>query len=402
MGFHDFRAAGHVHPVFRTVGAVEWDQAAAATYAANFSAEAGGVDYIHAGDISDYNPVDLGEKVDVVLGGPPCQGFSALNKNNLTDIKDPRNRLWREYARIVNLLKPKLFVIENVDRFLKSPEFFLLESATKSPGGLLRDYKLTDARVLNSADYGVPQARRRAIVLGTRRDVVMNHPDRSVIDYPAATHAKISRLSSLRSSDALPYPDIEARLPWQTVESIFKRTSPEADGTGLPEIKCAPLGEVLPGAYRTYELHVGRNPTEISKRRYEKIPEGGNRDDLLDYPELTTDSWRRHTKGSGDVMGRLHIDRPSVTIRTEFYKPEKGRYLHPTAHRPITHLEAALIQGFPEDYLWCGSKVKIARQIGNAVPVGLATALAGSVYEYLAAVGAVSRRQASGDGPTPA
>ena len=88
-------------------------------------------------------------------------------------------------------------------------------------------------------------------------------------------------------------------------------------------------------------------------------------------------------------MGRLHLDRPSVTIRTEFYKPEKGRYLHPWAHRPITHYEAALLQGFPEDFLWCGSKTEIARQIGNAVPVGLARAIAGQVHGYLRITGSL-------------
>ncbi|MEU5001559.1 DNA cytosine methyltransferase [Streptomyces sp. NPDC021622] len=82
-------------------------------------------------------------------------------------------------------------------------------------------------------------------------------------------------------------------------------------------------------------------------------------------------------------MGRLRADRPSVTIRTEFYKPEKGRYLHPTQDRPITHYEAALIQGFPDSYRWCGSKIQIARQIGNAVPVGLGRALAGAIHQRL-------------------
>ncbi|CAM00880.1 DNA-cytosine methyltransferase [Saccharopolyspora erythraea NRRL 2338] len=91
----------------------------------------------------------------------------------------------------------------------------------------------------------------------------------------------------------------------------------------------------------------------------------------------------RHRSGSADVMGRLHWDRPAVTIRTEFYKPEKGRYLHPEADRPITHMEAALLQDFPMDFKWCGSKIEIARQIGNAVPVGLARAIAGQVYRYL-------------------
>lgn len=79
--------------------------------------------------------------------------------------------------------------------------------------------------------------------------------------------------------------------------------------------------------------------------------------------------------GAGDVMGRLRWDRPSVTIRTEFFKPEKGRYLHPTEHRALTHHEAARIQGFPDEYKWVGSKASIARQIGNAVPVALAKAV---------------------------
>nr|WP_283793643.1 DNA cytosine methyltransferase [Gulosibacter molinativorax] len=86
--------------------------------------------------------------------------------------------------------------------------------------------------------------------------------------------------------------------------------------------------------------------------------------------------WRKHTSGSGDVMGRLHADRPSVTIRTEFFKPEKGRYLHPTENRAITHYEAALLQGFPDNHRFVGSKTAIARQIGNAVPIPLGKAIA--------------------------
>lgn len=83
-------------------------------------------------------------------------------------------------------------------------------------------------------------------------------------------------------------------------------------------------------------------------------------------------------------MGRLRVNSPSVTIRTEFYKPEKGRYLHPREPRPITHYEAALIQGFPERFKWFGTKTDIARQIGNAVPVGLGRALAESIHRFLA------------------
>ncbi|MFD0469817.1 DNA cytosine methyltransferase [Nonomuraea thailandensis] len=98
---------------------------------------------------------------------------------------------------------------------------------------------------------------------------------------------------------------------------------------------------------------------------------------------LSTESWDNHRTGTGDVMGRLRLGEPSVTIRTEFFKPEKGRYLHPTRHRPITHYEAARIQGFSVDFRWCGSKVEIAKQIGNAVPIPLGRAIAGAIYDLL-------------------
>lgn len=378
QGFHEFRpSAEEVSSPFRTVGAVEWDIAAASTYAANFAAEAGGNDHIFAGDVKDWTPEVVDADVDVILGGPPCQGFSGLGKE---DADDPRNKLWREYSRVVNAVKPKVFVIENVDRFLRSPEFELLYAATEKPDGELADYKLTEARILNAADYGVPQARRRAIVLATRRDLIGNHPDQSPLGYPVPTHRK--NVMDLAPTQL----DIDGLLPWVPVSTVFEKTSRRTFTTTLPERTCSPLGRLLPGFFRTKELHIGRNPTKHSLRRYRAIPEGGNRHDLP--PELSTDSWLNHRTGSSDVMGRLRSKQPSVTIRTEFYKPEKGRYLHPKADRPITHYEAALIQGFPPEFLWCGSKIQIARQIGNAVPVGLARALAGELYAYLCAVGA--------------
>ena len=112
----------------------------------------------------------------------------------------------------------------------------------------------------------------------------------------------------------------------------------------------------------------------MSGERFAAIPYGGNRFDIPGH--LLPRCWQNHTTGSGDVMGRLRWDQPSVTIRTEFYKPEKGRYLHPTENRPITHYEAALLQGFPPTFEWFGSKTAIGRQIGNAVPVPLARAIA--------------------------
>ncbi|MGW2216990.1 DNA cytosine methyltransferase [Nonomuraea sp. NPDC001684] len=386
QGFHEFNPESGTSSPFRTVGAVEKEVAAASTYAANFADEAGGTDHIFVGKIENWDPGTVASGVDVILGGPPCQGFSGLGKEDPTD---PRNQLWREYARVVKALHPKIFVIENVDRFMvpprspdRVPEFALLEAAT-DPDGELRDYKL-EAKVLNAADYGVPQARKRAIILATHRDLIASHPERLPLQHPAPTHREQKKS---KGDEALFTLDV--LKDWVPASTVFNETPRQPSTTQLPERRGNPLGVELPGSFRTRELHIGRNPTQLSLDRYAAIPEGGNRHDLRHYPELTTESWLKHRTGSGDVMGRLYSDKPSVTIRTEFYKPEKGRYLHPSENRPITHLEAALLQGFPMDFLWYGSKTQIATQIGNAVPVGLAKAIAQAVYDYLVATGEV-------------
>jgi DNA (cytosine-5)-methyltransferase 1 len=124
-------------------------------------------------------------------------------------------------------------------------------------------------------------------------------------------------------------------------------------------------------------LHWGRNPRAESIERYRAVPEGGNRFDLArNRPDLLPSCWRKKKSGTTDVFGRLWWDRPALTIRTEFFKPEKGRFLHPQEHRPITHREAARLQTFPDDFVFEGSRIEIARQIGNAVPPRLAQALA--------------------------
>ncbi len=120
------------------------------------------------------------------------------------------------------------------------------------------------------------------------------------------------------------------------------------------------------------------------------IPPGGSRKDLP--PELLSDCWKRHTTGHADTMGRMHWDRQSVTIRTEFWKPEKGRYLHPSADRAISHAEASILQGFPADYRWCGTKASIGRQIGNAVPIPLGRAVGCAILAALSSSGTGPKR----------
>ncbi|WP_234350358.1 DNA cytosine methyltransferase [Streptomyces sp. WM4235] len=387
-GFSHYTPRSGVNP-FASVAAVEFDPAAASTYAANF----GGA-HVYPGDISDFDPTPFKGEVDVIMGGPPCQGFSGLGKQNPDD---PRNELWQEYVRVVARVHPKVFVIENVDRFLRSPQFEDLRTASQTPGHPLYDYTVVPA-LLNAADYGVPQARRRVIVICTRKDLG------ETLTHPEPTHAKHGHTGEVDAPPTLPR--------WEPVSTVFERSAkrPLLDRMPDPRGGEPALVTGVQGHHLTTDLHFGRSPEDLSRARYKAIPENGNRKDLrgvhyrvdrsgnirlstegaeyerLKGPEfyLSTESWDNHNSGSGDVMGRLRAHTPSVTIRTEFYKPEKGRYLHPTADRPITHYEAALIQGFPEDFKWYGTKIQIARQIGNAVPVGLGTALAGAIHTFLA------------------
>lgn len=346
-----FTAVGDYDPVL----SVEFNLHAAATYAANF-----GEDHTIYGDIADVKKNQI-PRADVVIGGPPCQGFSSLGSR---DIDDPRNQLWREYLRVVGIAKPKVFVIENVDRFMKSAEFQLL--LKEAEDGSLKQYKLSFGH-LNAADFGVAQRRIRTIVIGSRI---------GEITLPDATHARNPGAGS-------------GLRPWNGTKTRIKGLPATPATTSLPSSTTEFFGETVPGVFKALDLHIGRNPTRLSLQRYDHVPPGGGRFDIPDH--LLPRCWREKPSGTTDVMGRMRWDFPSHTIRTEFYKPEKGAYLHPQwdargrnrVNRPITHLEAARLQGFPEEFLWCGSKIEIARQIGNAVPVGLARAIAEHIQLHL-------------------
>lgn len=342
-GFLDVNKDPEIDCEYHVMAAVEADRSAAATYAANF-----GRDHLNPIKIEDWDDDDI-PGADVVIGGPPCQGFSYLGRR---DPADPRNLLWRQYARTLERIEPDYFVIENVAAFFRSPQWELLQAEVED--GKLKNYAL-QPYTLNAAEFGVPQIRKRAVVIGHKRDLPPVPRPRGELEGEPERFVTVGQaLEGLPAHVAL-------------------------DATELPRERFEYDGTEFPGAFKTSQLHLTRNLTELSRQRIATIPRGGNRTDIPD--ELLAPCWRKHKTGSMDVMGRLRDDRPSVTIRTEFVKPEKGRYLHPTQPRPITHTEAALLQTFPLDYQWCGSKVAIAKQIGNAVPVLLARALGRSIAE---------------------
>lgn len=342
-GFHE------ASPRFRSVAAVEMDPYAAASYRETFP----GTD-VYAGPIQDWLAEEaMPAGIDVVVGGPPCQGFSTLGKQHA---EDERNRLWEQYAQVIKRAEPGFFVVENVPAFGKSPQYRDFLAATRT-GEFLEDYSF-DFRVLNAADFGAPQTRKRAVLIGHRRDAPSP-------GFPAPTH-------SPDGADGLPL--------YRTVRDALLGVPSEPDmDARFAELRTRVGARDVPGAFSPRELHISRTYHPKSIERFEKIPEGGNRSNLPDH--LKAPCWLRHTTGSMDVMGRLHWDRPSVTIRTEFFKPEKGRYLHPVEHRAITHYEAALLQGFPDSHRFIGSRTAIARQIGNAVPIPLGRAVARQILK---------------------
>ncbi|MBD3344946.1 MAG: DNA (cytosine-5-)-methyltransferase [Chitinivibrionales bacterium] len=351
LGFTE--ALGH-H--FKPIWANDFNKYCVDTYNANFG------NHCHAGDIVDIledKTVTI-PKADVVIGGPPCQGFSLLNRNRDNDL---RRQLWRPYLEVVERSDAKVFVIENVPQLLGTFEHGEIVGIAEKLG-----FKVDSGKIC-AADYGVPQTRIRAIIIGSRvGDPSFLFPPRRTHYNPNGNGHYQSKLDFSGGTDFLPSP-----AKWQTVRDAISDLPPPT-GTDIRDV-APPL-----------DLHFGRTPTPMSMKRYRSIPkEGMNRFDLQKRaPELTPQCWIRKKSGGTDLFGRLWWNRPAFTMRTEFYKPEKGRYLHPEQHRPITHREAARFQSFPDPFVFMGTKIEIAKQIGNAVPPLMAARIADIVYVLLA------------------
>lgn len=261
--------------------------------------------------------------IHVVVGGIPCQGFSNLNSVKTEDLEDERNELWRHFMSAIRDIDPDVFLIENVHRFLSSKE------GIKTIGKAEQLGYTTIAETLWAHEFGVPQKRRRSFILGSKLGIPF---------FPEPLQGDV-----------------------KTVRDAIQ------------DLPSEPTGE---------NLHVGRDVTERSERRMESVPPGGNR---FDIPEdLLPPCWKNHNKAGTDLYGRLWWDKPSVTIRTEFVKPEKGRYLHPVENRSITMREGARLQTLPDDFEFSTEYKKyITPMIGNAVPPKLAYHLGVAIKAHL-------------------
>lgn len=266
----------------------------------------------------------------LLAGGPPCQGFSV---QRIGRDQDNRNDLVLKYLKLIDELYPKYFLMENVSglggKRGRSYLSQLLEEAESI--GYTTHVKLLDAQ-----NYGVPQRRHRYIIVGERIDLGRNY------QYPLESFHKIT------VRDTIEY------LP-----------EPPVDGSEHPE----------------HPFHRRDKLSELNLRRLSVLKEGQGRDYLP--VELLADCHKTASSkiGHGSVYGRMSWDDVAPTITARFDSFTRGQFGHPSQNRSISLLEGALLQTFPADFQFCGNKVDIARQIGNAVPPKLAEAVGKSIIE---------------------
>lgn len=298
---------------FDVIGAVEIDAIAAETYKTNHRRVK-----VWNGDIRDIDSSEFKRalglrkgQLDLLAGCPPCQGFSALRTlNGSRPIDDPRNDLVVEFLRFVRDLRPKAVLMENVPALERDTRFKALLEALDSLG-----YR-HEHKVLNAADYGVPQRRERLLLLGGYNKLIPIAP--------SSGQRRVVR------------------------QAIAHLPAPGASGDPLHDL--------------------GERRSRRIRELISKIPhDGGSRRDLGEGSQLLC-----HQKCDGfkDVYGRMSWNNVAPTLTTGCFNPSKGRFLHPQADRAITMREAALLQTFPPKYYFpiVHGKTKVADMIGNALP----------------------------------
>jgi len=340
---------GFLDAGFTILAAVDDDRHAAETYFQNLGVE------VTKQDITKLSPRKLRRalhlrcgELDVLAGCPPCQGFTRLR--NASGADDPRNRLVLRYLRFVTEFRPRFAVFENVSGMLDTKHGRAFH-AKLLLGFRRRGYSVSE-QVLEAADFGVPQFRRRVIIVAARR----GYKARVAVPTHGAPDSK--------------YVHRRQRRPWVTVRGaigtgIFPPLSPGGSNERrglLPNHKAAATGEKV-------------------CRFLRRVPrDGGSRSQVPRRYLLPCH--RRHT-GHADTYSRLAWNSPSNTITTGCTNPSKGRFVHPTQTRALSGREAATLQGFPLGYRFYGRCID--RQIGNAVPPPLALAVAKALREGLVA-----------------
>lgn len=337
-------------------------------------------------DITREDVIDCIEKtvkekeVDVIIGGPPCQAYSSLGRakddNAMRD--DPRNYLFESYVKVLNHYKPKFFVFENVTGMLsaKINGEYIVNRIIEALG---ENYKVKfDPRmnVLNSANYGVPQIRKRVIIIGVRNDIDFE---------PEEMYASIIKT---HYDPEMPEKEREGLKKYVTVKDAIGELPALRPGQGESRVpfKYSMDNEFLKriGSKGFDELldHVARNHNDMDISRYTTMAQ--NHWTFQEMLEKRKDL--RHDKAR--VFGNSYTvqwwDLPSKTIIAHLYK-DGNQFIHPdyTQGRTVTVREAARLQSFPDDFVFEGPRTEQFKQIGNAVPPLLAEAIASGMKEKL-------------------
>ena len=271
----------------------------------------------------------------MLVACPPCQGFSLIRRGGEDDI---RNELVFEYLRLINETKPEFLLMENVAGMMTKKGKVIFDRFSEQ---LTEEYYIKYA-VLNSADYGVPQTRKRLVLHGIKKSI-FKEMNLQEIKLPNKTHSN----------------DRESQLPhWKTAEILL----------GLPPLKA---GEEYRGDLPVHN-HIANGLSELNIKRLQIIRRGGGSRNAL--PEELVLKCHKGKTGHSDVYGILDINKPSVTITGGCMTFSKGRFGHPYEDRALSAREAARLQSFDDDYKFFGNRSQLAKQIGNAVPVNLAKA----------------------------
>jgi DNA (cytosine-5)-methyltransferase 1 len=329
----------------RIVAAVENNPHACETYHSNLVENCSDAPILFPNDITRFPVEEFMEladikagAIDVLMGGPPCQGFSTHRINN-SGVDDPRNSLLLHYFSYVKALRPRSFVVENVPGLLWSRH----EKYLTNFYSLAADagYEVLPPQVINAKDYGVPQNRKRVFILGFRDKA----PD-GLQWPPVPTHF------APESEEVL----TKRLLSWQTASEVFS----------------LPIALDDPNS-----IHM--NHTSEMMKVFESTPlNGGSRQQSGRVLPC-----HRHHNGHKDVYGRIDPNRPGPTMTTACINPSKGRFLHPTEHHGITVRHAARFQTFPETFIFYGGLMASGTQVGNAVPIRLGVAVLEAISQAL-------------------
>ena len=317
------------------------------------------------------------QRVDVLVGGPPCQTFSSVGRAQDPDSmrNDPRNYLFENYLDILNFYRPKIFVFENVTGLL-----------TAKPGGELifpqilermrETYNVIgdeDTVTLNSVHYGVAQIRKRVILIGVRNDIELDPQE--IYDRIEKTHYA---------------PDEEPSTfnRYRTVRDAIEDLPSLLPGEGKEEIDFKPtkwneyLDELRDKEFDKLYNHVARKHNEKDRERYRILSE--NNWQLKHLSDVRPDLIHHDPKHFGNRYTVQDYDKPGKTVVAHLYK-DGNLFIHPdpSQERTFTVREAARVQSFPDDFKFVGARTHQFKQVGNAVPPLMAKAIAKAIREIL-------------------